>query len=150
MNKILSISILIIFGIIISSCSKQSLIERRLVGTWQVDVYQKTVYGDGDPVLSESGSFNMVGTFIFESDGKGMYNILKNLGEGTYTGDAEFIWTNTESTLSIRTNTGTNVFTFVKNDKDEMIFEREVKSFYFPENDHEVYYEMIERITLVK
>lgn len=150
MNKIFSISLLIIFGIVISSCSKQSLIERRLEGTWQIDVYQKTVYGDGVPVLSESGSNNMVGTFIFDADGKGLYNILKNLGEGTYFGDAEFLWTNTSTTVSIRTNTGTNVFTIETNTKDEMVFEREVKSFYFPDNDHEVYYEMIERITLVK
>ncbi len=150
MKNLISIALVIILGLSLNSCSKEKLISKRLVGKWQIDIYQKTVYGDGSPVLSESNSFNTAGDFEFNEDGNGRYNILKDLGEGVYFGDAEFQWTNTATTLSIRTNSGTNTFQFVENTKDKMIVEREVKNFYFPGSDHDVTYEMDERITLIK
>ena len=105
-----------------SSCSKENRIARRLEGMWSIDVYQKTVYGDNSPVFSESSSVNNAGTFEFNDDGTGMYNILKNLGTNTYTGDAEFLWTNTSETVSIKTTSGTNTYELLESKSDKMVW----------------------------
>ncbi len=150
MKNIISISLIIIMGLSLNSCSKEKLISRRVKGFWTIDVYQKSVYGDGSPILSESNSFNTAGSFEFDGDGNGRFNILKDLGEGTYFGNSEFQWTNTDETISIRTSSGTKTFQIIEGEKDRMVFEREVKNFYFSGNDHDVVYEMDERITLIK
>lgn len=142
--------VFIILAIVAGSCSKENLIARRLEGVWKIDVYQKSVYGDNLPVISQSSSVSNAGTFEFREDGTGLYNILKNLGSNTYTGDAEFLWTNTKSTLSIKTNSSTNKYDLTETKKSKMVLERTVKNYYFPGNDHNVSYEMEERITLTK
>ncbi|MEA3445095.1 MAG: hypothetical protein U9R19_10265 [Bacteroidota bacterium] len=142
--------ILILSAIILLSCSKEKQIARRLEGMWQVDIYQKSVYGNGSPVITESGSAGNAGSFEFFSNGEGQYNIIKDLGDNMYYGDDEFLWTNTSETISIRTNSGlTKKFDVVENKTDKMIFERS-QVYYFSDGEQGVSYTMDERITLVK
>ena len=145
-----TILIFVILGLITGSCSTENTIARRLEGMWTIDVYQKTVYGNNIPVIAESSSVNNAGTFEFLDDGSGWYNILKNLGTNTYTGDAEFFWTNTGTTVSIRTNMGTNTYELTESKSDRMIWERNVKNYYFPGSENGITYEMDERIVVTK
>ncbi len=150
MKRVQTIAMLLLLSLVISSCSKQKQIARRLEGMWQVDVYQKTVYGDGNPILAESGSAGNAGTFEFFDDGKGKYNILKNLGNNMFYGDEEFVWTNTSDAVSIRTNSGaTKKFDVITNKNDKMVFERS-QPYPYGGGQPGVAYTMDERITLVK
>lgn len=151
MKRLSSVLFIILSAIIVLSCSKEKILTKRLEGKWDIDVYSKTVYGNGTPVPPpESGSVGNAGKFEFFSDGKGQFNINRNLGQDTYTGFDEFVWTNTGETVSIRTPSGmTKKFDVTTNKKSKMVWERS-QVYYYAEGQSGVNYTMEERLTLVK
>ncbi len=151
MKRLQSVLLLIMSAIILVSCSKEKILAKRLEGMWSIDVYQKSVYGNGTPVPPpESATAGNAGNFEFFSNGEGQFNVVKNLGKDTYYGEGDFHWTNTGNTVSIRAvSGGTKKFDVVTNKKDKMVWER-TQIYYYPDGEQGVNYTMEERITLVK
>jgi hypothetical protein len=143
-------SVLFFLVIIFSGCSKEQLLESRLQGTWKIDIYTKTIYQDNTPLLSESSSFSDVGTFEFKSNGKGSYNLVKDLGYGAYSGYGEFTWTNTASSVTIYQTGSNKIFQVVTNSSNRIELEHIVENFYLPGHSSEFHYSLDEFISLVK
>jgi hypothetical protein len=137
-------------GLLMAGCSKEYILSKRLEGKWKVIIYQKTVYAQGMPVLDQSNSVDSAGTFEFFDSGKGKYIILKNLGEGTYTGNGDFTWTNTADILSIKINNLTEKFQVITNTKSKIELLSEDTDFSFSGSTPGVLYSMEERILLRK
>ncbi|MCF8372450.1 MAG: hypothetical protein K9H64_12550 [Bacteroidales bacterium] len=151
MKRLHSVLFILLSAIILVSCSKEKILSKRLEGMWDIDVYQKIVYGDGTPLPPpESGTAGNAGKFEFFSDGKGQFNVIKDLGQDMYFGEDDFLWTNTSESVSIRTTTGgTKKFEVVTNKKDKMVWER-TQIYSYSGGQHGVSYTMEERITLLK
>ena len=145
------IGLLLISTFVLTSCSKEKILAKRLEGMWTIDVYQKVVYGDGTPVpFPESNSAGNAGKMEFWDDGTGQYNVVKDLGQDMWYGEGEFDWTNTSETVSIRSTTGsTKKFDVVTNKKNKQVWERS-QIYYFSDGEPGVKYTLEERITLVK
>ncbi len=153
MNKVKSSRILLVLGILVlalSSCSEESQIAKNVEGIWDIAVYQKTVYQDNNIELNLSGTFEFKGKIEFNSSGKGYYNILEDLGTGTYYGSANFTWTNTSDQLTIMEGTSSKIFNIINHSKTSFELERVVDDFYFPGSEPGLRYSMIERLILEK
>lgn len=134
--------------LILSGCSKEKQLSNRLEGRWSISVYQKTVYAEGEPVMEESNSYENAGTFEFLKNGTGLFNILVDLGEGTYTDNGDFTWTNTADVLSIKYNGFIEKFDVIKNSKNEIEIMSYDADFYFTNSEPGILYTMEERIVL--
>ncbi len=143
---------IILFTLLIcfTSCSEADEVANNLEGSWNIAVYQKTVYQGTTLNLEESGTFENKGQIEFNSNGKGYYNVLEDLGAGTYYGSGEFTWTNTADEVSIISGFETKNFSIVESGKSTFELEREVSDFYFPGSEPGVSYSMIERLVLEK
>lgn len=78
--------LLILFPILLSSCSKQKRHHNKIIGTWNIDV-QTISY------LGVTQDFENAGKILFNKDGTGV-------DENLYT----FIWKNTETNLTFNYN----------------------------------------------
>ena len=151
MKRTQSVLLLLLSALLLISCSKEKILAKRLEGMWTIDVYQKSVYGNGTPVpFPESNSASNAGKFEFFDDGKGQFNLTKDLGQDTFQDEGTFLWTNTGNSVSIRIDGGfTKKFDVVTNKKDKMVWERS-QVYYYSEGESGVNYTMDERLTLVK
>jgi hypothetical protein len=141
---------LAIISVILMSCTEEYKVSRDIEGTWDIAIYQKTVYKAGTVDMDNSGSFENKGKMEFNSNGKGYYTILVDLGSGVYSGSSDFTWTNTSSSVSITTGTETRVFEIVARGENSFEMEREVSDFYFSGSEPGVKYSLYERILLEK
>lgn len=132
------------------SCSDEYYISKDVEGTWDIAIYQKIVYQGNEVDFEHSGSFENKGKMEFNSNGKGYYNILVDLGSGVYSGAADFTWTNTATTISITANNETRVFKIKSQGDGFFEMERTVDDFYFSGSEPGVKYSLSERILLEK
>lgn len=132
------------------SCSDEYKVSKDVEGTWDIAIYQKIVYQGNEVDFEHSGSFENKGKMEFNSNGKGYYNILVDLGPGVYNGAADFTWTNTGTSVSITANNETRVFTILSHGENSFEMERVVSDFYFSGSEPGVKYSLYERILLEK
>jgi len=117
-----SISLLFVLAIVLSSCSKEKKLTKRLDGTWNIDELTYREYEDGvlDPFFG-SFTFPNAGTITLNKDNTG--SITSNLPGIDPTTVQIVDWSNTETTVQIvsreinATVNDTVVFEVVVNEK---------------------------------
>lgn len=127
-NRIFTGTLLLIGVFLLTSCSKEKQLERRLEGTWDIKHLTLTPASqDGISVDQEN-----VGTITFDDDGTGKNNYTYSYefdGEEIAVNDSEsFRWENTENTVSITGNANSGEKTIVwdvdNNSRKEQVWTR--------------------------
>lgn len=111
MKKIITLSALLLaVAFTFSACNKEKQLNKRLVGTWNIDNVSGSVKIQitGFPDQTQTINSSNTGTFIFNSD-----------GTGKDAQNADITWTNTDETVSITTksNNQTMTWTVSSNEK---------------------------------
>ena len=86
---------------LLTACSKEAQLSRRLVGQWNVDVLELSTSGS----LPLSSSIPNVGTISFDEDGTGQNNIAYQYKIADFEVDVEdnssFVWENSETQVDV-------------------------------------------------
>jgi hypothetical protein len=119
MKKILTLSaMLLVMAIIFTGCSKEKTLQKRLVGTWNIDILSGTVTPSGGGA-GTSYSYSNIGTFTFKDDGTGS-SVITVSGQ---TENSNFNWVNTATTVTI-TESGhsPSIYTVSTNEKTKQVW----------------------------
>ena len=142
---------LLLTVLVLTSCSDEKKLAKNLEGLWDISVYQKSVFMNGNvPDLDNSDSKENAGTIEFLENGKGKYNVLYDLGAGTFFDNGDFTWTNGASEVTLKYGSITETFEVIKNSKDKMELIHMDSDFYFEDSEPGVIYSMEESLVLEK
>ncbi len=120
--KFLSL-LFVLSAILFSSCSKQSKLEKRLDGKWNMDLvtYELRVNGIVDP--ASKGSYSNFGEILLVKGDKTNTGTVTTTFQGQTFIQTITEWTNTEDKLTVVSTDGvtseTTVFDIVSNEKDK-------------------------------